>query len=80
MQIARKIVSHPSLSKYIAFENNPGEKVQSYDEWLDFARRSGQTTYHPDRHLQDGQRSDGGGRRASCGSMASLACAWPMRR
>ena len=46
MQIARKIVSHPSLAKYIAFENNPGDKVQSYDEWLDFARRTGQTTYH----------------------------------
>jgi choline dehydrogenase len=46
MQIARKIVSHPSLSRYIAFENNPGDKVQSYDEWLDFARRTGQTTYH----------------------------------
>jgi len=46
MQIARKIVSHPSLSKYIAHENNPGDKVQSYDEWLDYARRTGQTTYH----------------------------------
>ncbi|MFI5029862.1 MAG: GMC family oxidoreductase [Reyranellales bacterium] len=46
MQIARKIVSHPSLSKYIAFENTPGDKVQSYDEWLDFARGNGQTTYH----------------------------------
>ena len=46
MQIARKIVSHPSMSQYIAFENNPGDKVQSYDEWLDFARRNGQTTYH----------------------------------
>jgi choline dehydrogenase len=46
MQIARKIVSHPSMSNYIAFENNPGDKVQSYDEWLDFARRNGQTTYH----------------------------------
>jgi choline dehydrogenase len=46
MQIARSIVSHPSMAKYIAFENNPGDKVQSYDEWLDFARRNGQTTYH----------------------------------
>jgi choline dehydrogenase len=46
MQIARKIVSHPSMARYIAFENNPGDKVQSYDEWLDFARRTGQTTYH----------------------------------
>ena len=30
--------AHPSIAKYIAFENNPGDKVQSYDEWLDFAR------------------------------------------
>jgi choline dehydrogenase len=46
MQIARRIVSHPAMAQYIAFENNPGDKVQSYDEWLDFARRTGQTTYH----------------------------------
>ena len=46
MQIARKIVQNPKISRYIAFENNPGDKVQSYDEWLDFARRTGQTTYH----------------------------------
>ena len=46
LEIARKIVSHPSMAKYVAFENNPGDKVQSYDEWLDFARRVGQTTYH----------------------------------
>jgi choline dehydrogenase len=46
MQIARKIVSHPTMAQYIAFENNPGDKVQSYDEWLDFARSNGQTTYH----------------------------------
>ncbi len=46
MQIARKIVSHSSMSKYIAFENNPGDKVQTYDEWLSFARGNGQTTYH----------------------------------
>jgi choline dehydrogenase len=46
MQIARRIVSHLSMARYIAFENNPGDKVQSYDEWLDFARHNGQTTYH----------------------------------
>ena len=46
MQIARKIVSASGCRKYIAFENNPGDKVQSDDEWLDFARRTGQTTYH----------------------------------
>ena len=46
MQIARRIVSHPSMSKYIAFENRPGKDVNSYDEWLDYARQNGQTTYH----------------------------------
>ena len=46
MQIARKIVSHPSLEKYIAFENKPGKDVNTYDEWLDYARNTGQTTYH----------------------------------
>ena len=46
MQIARKIVSHPSMEKYIAFENRPGKDVNTYDEWLDFARQTGQTTYH----------------------------------
>jgi len=46
MQIARKIASHPSLEKYIAFENKPGKDVNTYDEWLSFARGNGQTTYH----------------------------------
>ncbi len=46
MQIARKIMQHPKVAQYVAFENNPGDKVQSYDEWLDFARGNGQTTYH----------------------------------
>ena len=35
MQIARKIVSHPSMAKYIAYENRPGKDVKTYDEWLD---------------------------------------------
>ena len=46
MQIARKIMQNPKVAQYVAFENHPGDKVQSYDEWLDFARRTGQTTYH----------------------------------
>ena len=31
---------------YRAFEMNPGDAVQTDDEWLDFARMNGQTTYH----------------------------------
>ncbi|MCK1756717.1 GMC family oxidoreductase N-terminal domain-containing protein [Bradyrhizobium sp. 137] len=41
MQIIRKIMRHPAIAKYIAFEFRPGHKVQTYDEWLDHARRTG---------------------------------------
>lgn len=47
MKIARRIVEQPALDHYRAFEMNPGPGVRSDDEWLDFARRSGQTIYHP---------------------------------
>ena len=47
MQIARKIVSAPvDRAGTSPSRTSPGDKVQSYDEWLDFARRNGQTTYH----------------------------------
>ena len=34
------------LDKYRAYEMNPGDKVQTDAEWLQFARENGQTTYH----------------------------------
>jgi choline dehydrogenase len=46
MQIARKIMQQPAIAKYVAFENKPGDKVQSYDEWLEYARHTGTTTFH----------------------------------
>ena len=46
MKIGRRIINNAILDKYRAFEMNPGDKVQTDDEWLDFARRNGQTTYH----------------------------------
>jgi choline dehydrogenase-like flavoprotein len=47
MRIARRVVEQPAMDPYRAHELNPGEGVQSDDEWLDFARRNGQTIYHP---------------------------------
>ncbi|ANN67509.1 GMC family oxidoreductase [Bordetella bronchialis] len=47
MRIARRIVRQPALRRYVAQETSPGEQVESYDEWLDFARWNGQTIYHP---------------------------------
>ncbi len=46
MQVARKIMSHPAIAKYIALECRPGDRVQSHDEWLDYARSTGQAMYH----------------------------------
>lgn len=47
MQIARRIVQQPAMQHYVAKEMNPGGNVNSFDEWLDFARRTGQSIYHP---------------------------------
>lgn len=46
MKIARKIMENAAMDKYRAFEMNPGPKVQTDAEWLEFARNNGQTTYH----------------------------------
>ena len=46
MKIGRRIINNRVMDKYRAFEMNPGDKVQTDDEWLDFARDNGQTTYH----------------------------------
>ena len=46
MKIARHIMENPVMDKYRAFEMNPGPKVQTDEEWLEFARNNGQTTYH----------------------------------
>lgn len=46
MKIGRQIINNRVMDKYRAFEMNPGDKVQTDDEWLQFARENGQTTYH----------------------------------
>jgi choline dehydrogenase-like flavoprotein len=47
MRIARRIVGQPAIQRYVDGELNPGAAVDTFDEWLDFARRNGQTIYHP---------------------------------
>ncbi|MGE0224643.1 MAG: GMC family oxidoreductase [Acetobacteraceae bacterium] len=46
MKIGRRIIENRVLDKYRAYEMNPGSKVQTDAEWLNFARENGQTTYH----------------------------------
>lgn len=47
MKIARRIVMQPALKSYVEEETSPGLSVQSDEQWLEFARRNGQTIYHP---------------------------------
>ena len=46
MKLGRQIMEQPAMDPWRAFEMNPGAQVRSDDEWLDFARRTGQTIYH----------------------------------
>jgi choline dehydrogenase len=46
MKIGRRIIDNRVLDKYRAYEMNPGSKVQSDEEWIQWARETGQTTYH----------------------------------
>ena len=46
MKIGRRIIGNRVMDRYRAYEMNPGDQVQTDAEWLDFARRNGQTTYH----------------------------------
>jgi choline dehydrogenase len=46
MKIARRVVNNAALDRYRAFEMNPGDRAQTDDELLEFARQYGQTAYH----------------------------------
>ena len=46
MKIARQIVNNARMDRYRDFEMTPGDKVQTDNEWIEFARNNGQTTYH----------------------------------
>jgi choline dehydrogenase len=46
MKIARRIVNNKALDRYRAFEMNPGDRCQTDDELLTFARHYGHTAYH----------------------------------
>jgi choline dehydrogenase len=46
MKIARRIVNNKALDRYRAFEMNPGDRCQTDDELLAFARQYGLTAHH----------------------------------
>lgn len=46
MKIARRIIGQSAMNPYRDHEMSPGDAVQSDGQWLEFARRNGQTIYH----------------------------------
>jgi choline dehydrogenase len=46
LKMARRLLRTDAMAPYLQAETLPGPAVQSDDEWLDFARRSGNTAYH----------------------------------
>ena len=47
MRMTREIMGQPAIRPFVAHEMNPGADVRSDADWLAFARRNGQTIYHP---------------------------------
>ena len=47
LRLARRIAARPALRQFIESEYAPGEAVRSDDEFLDYARRTGSTVFHP---------------------------------
>ncbi|KAB7647556.1 GMC family oxidoreductase [Polymorphobacter fuscus] len=43
----RNLAAQPALQRWMAEETRPGIGVQSDADWLDYARQSGSTIYHP---------------------------------
>ncbi|RXH33376.1 choline dehydrogenase [Bradyrhizobium nanningense] len=46
LQIARKIMQNPVIAKWVSFEICPGDRVQNYEQWLDYARHTGGGLHH----------------------------------
>jgi choline dehydrogenase len=47
LRLTRRMSEHAALRPYIVDELTPGRALQSDAELLDFARQTGETTYHP---------------------------------
>ncbi len=47
MHLSRSLMRTQALAPYYDGEEIPGERIETDDEMLDAARRSGSTTYHP---------------------------------
>jgi len=47
LKMARELLEQPDMKPYVASEFVPGPDVRTDDEWLDYARNTGGTVFHP---------------------------------
>jgi choline dehydrogenase len=47
LQWCRRVLAQPAMQEFVEAEYLPGRSVQSDDEWLDHARQTGGTVFHP---------------------------------
>ncbi|MEA2681985.1 MAG: choline dehydrogenase [Chloroflexota bacterium] len=57
-EVARGLTHQPALRSYIVREINPGEEVQTHDEWVDFLRTRAHRGLHPTGTCAMGTRAD----------------------
>ena len=57
LRFARRLYAAPALQQFVRGETLPGAQVQSDDELLDYARRSGNTCYHASCTCMMGQHA-----------------------
>jgi len=58
LKFARKLMHSGPLSQFLVCETLPGAEIQTDEEWLDFARRRGNTGYHLVGTCRMGPESD----------------------
>ena len=47
LKLVRRIAQQPAFDKYVVKEHEPGKKIESDAELLDYARNKGNTIFHP---------------------------------
>jgi choline dehydrogenase len=58
LKIQRRIFASEPMARHVVAETQPGPQVQSDDEWLDFARRMGSSSWHMMGSCRMGPASD----------------------
>ena len=80
LKILRKILQAPALKPYVVEEVDPGAKVSTDEELLNYCRAARQHDLSSDLDLPDGQAIRSRSSISGCGCAASKACAWSMPR